>query len=47
MTKYKVTVSEVGSEEFIIEAESSNEAIDIVKAQINITEMSGDVEAIE
>jgi hypothetical protein len=47
MTKYKVIVSEAGYEEFIVEADSSNEAIDIVKAQMNITEISGDVEAIE
>jgi hypothetical protein len=47
MTKYKITVSETGFQEFIVEADSSNEAIDIVKAQINMAEISGDVEEIE
>jgi hypothetical protein len=47
MTKYKITVLETGFQEFIVEAESSNEAIDTVKAQIDMTEISGDVEVIE
>jgi hypothetical protein len=47
MTKYKITVSETGSEEFIVEADSSNEAIELVKIQLGILEISGDIETIE
>jgi hypothetical protein len=47
MTKYKVTVSEAGSQEFIIDADSSDEAIEIIKNQIGMTEISGDIEAVE
>ncbi len=47
MKKYKVTVSELDSQEFIIEAQSSDEAIAIVSNQISMTSISGDVEEIE
>jgi hypothetical protein len=47
MTKYKIIVSQTDFQEFIIEAESSDEAIDIVKAEIGMEEISGDVEEIE
>ena len=47
MTKYKITVSQLNSQEFIVDANSSDEAIDIIKNQINMLEISGDVEVIE
>jgi hypothetical protein len=47
MTKYKVTVSDSGSQEFIVDADSSDEAIEIIKNQIGMTEISGDIEAVE
>jgi hypothetical protein len=47
MKTYKITIPQLDSQEFIINANSSDEAIDIVKNQIKILEISGDIEVIE
>lgn len=47
MKTYKVTILDSSPDGVIVEANSSDEAIDIIKNQINMLEISGDVEVIE
>lgn len=47
MTKYKITVAQLNSQEFIVDANSSDEAIESVKSEIGMLEISGDVEIFE
>lgn len=45
MTFYKVTILDE-PEPYFVEAESTDQAIDEIKAMLNIEEVSGDIEEI-
>lgn len=46
MTQYKIVLSGEGLEEITIEANSPEEAVELVKVQLNTSDISGDIEII-
>lgn len=45
MTLYKITISDT-AEPYFVEAESSDQAIDEIKTELGVEQISGDVEEV-